>query len=67
MDIEVGTPIGFVHFFVTYPRAKYTDFFTPSSVGKENLFLVYFPIFSIKVFNKVYSINNVSYFHREIQ
>ena len=30
------------HFLVASLTAKYTDFITASSVGKDNLFLVYF-------------------------
>tara|TARA_S200002703_G_C3778348_1_gene239726 strand:+ start:142 stop:333 length:192 start_codon:yes stop_codon:yes gene_type:complete len=41
--------MGMDHFFVASLVAKYTDFITASSVGKESLFLVYFLIFPFRL------------------
>lgn len=40
--------IGMVHFFVFSCTAKNTDFMTASSVGYDNLFLVFFLIFPFR-------------------
>ncbi len=40
--------MGMDHFLVASLVAKYTDFITASSVGKESLFFVYFLIFPFR-------------------
>ena len=40
--------MGMDHFLVASLVAKYTDFITASSVGKESLFLVYLRIFPLR-------------------
>ena len=57
--------MGMIHFFVASLRVKCTDFVRASSVGNDNLFLVFLD-FSIEVFNEIGGIDDSPDFQGEL-